>query len=555
MKYRFLVLLSFVLVSCVGTSDEAMEESEAPFMWENATVYFLLADRFYNGDERNDINFGRQPDGATLRSFMGGDIRGITKKIDDGYFDSLGVTAIWVNPLVEQVRGSVDEGTGKSYAFHGYWTRDWTALDPNFGTMADLKEMVDVAHDHGIRVLLDAVANHMGPVTDRDTVWPEDWVRTGPRCTYQSWETTVKCTLVENLPDILTENDEQVELPEFLVEKWKQEGRYDQEIKELDEFFERTGHPRAPRFYIFKWLVDYVRELGIDGFRVDTAKHTEAGIWNELYTLCDEALKSWRAENHEKSISDDDFYMVGEVYNYAIQHGRNFTYDGDTLVDFYANGYKALINFSIKWEAQQKPAEEFFSFYSDILNEGELKGKSVLNYMSSHDDGSPYDPLRNKPFETANFLFLTPGASQIYYGDETARILNFKGAEGDAHLRTPMNWDDLEANIDRGEYRIAEVLEHWRKLGTFKKEHPALGAGIHEQISEAPYIFKRTLKKGDYEDKLVVVMEENVQEATVDGVFEDGTKVRNHYTGEESVVEGGKVKFAKDSRLLLIENL
>jgi len=160
-------------------------------------------------------------------------------KIDD--WANNGINAIWFTPVVEQIHGGTDEGTGFTYAFHGYWAKDWTALDPNFGSMEDLAELVSVAHQHGIRIVMDAVINHTGPVTEQDKVWPNDWVRTSPKCEYSSYETAVPCTLVENLHDILTESNENVELPTELVEKWKKEGRYEQEMAELDAFFERTG--------------------------------------------------------------------------------------------------------------------------------------------------------------------------------------------------------------------------------------------------------------------------------------------------------------------------
>jgi alpha-amylase len=118
----------------------------------------------------------------------------------------------------------VDEGTGKSYGFHGYWTRDWTAVEPALGSEADLRALVDAAHRRGIRVLMDAVINHTGPVTPLDPQWPDDWVRTSPRCVYRDYTTTVDCTLVANLPDILTDSDEPVELPGFLLDKWEAEG-------------------------------------------------------------------------------------------------------------------------------------------------------------------------------------------------------------------------------------------------------------------------------------------------------------------------------------------
>ena len=81
-----------------------------------------------------------------LRSFEGGDLAGLLQRIEQGYFDSLGVNAIWLTPFVEQIHGSVDEGTGKTYPFHGYWTRDWTAVDPSLGTADDLRAVLDAAH-------------------------------------------------------------------------------------------------------------------------------------------------------------------------------------------------------------------------------------------------------------------------------------------------------------------------------------------------------------------------------------------------------------------------
>src|SRR3954466_8546652 len=89
-----------------------------PFLWENATVYFLLTDRFNNAFTGNDLAYDRRADAGPLRGYMGGDLAGITNKINEGYFDSLGVSAIWLTPPVEQIHEGTDEGTGKSYGFH-----------------------------------------------------------------------------------------------------------------------------------------------------------------------------------------------------------------------------------------------------------------------------------------------------------------------------------------------------------------------------------------------------------------------------------------------------
>ena len=189
-------------------------------------MYFLLTDRFKNGDVSNDVNFERKEKAAVLRGFEGGDLRGIIQKIDDNYFTDLGINAIWMTPIVEQIHGATDEGTGKTYALHGYWAKDWTNLDPNFGTKEELKELVEKAHAKGIRVVLDAVVNHTGPVTATDPVYPNSWVRTSPQCQYNNYQNTTACTLVANLPDVLTESNLPAELPEMLIEKWKKEGRY-----------------------------------------------------------------------------------------------------------------------------------------------------------------------------------------------------------------------------------------------------------------------------------------------------------------------------------------
>ena len=465
--------LLFLLVGCLAVEKDKKEvvTHKAPFVWEGANLYFLLTDRFNNGDTSNDVNFNRTSETAVLRGFEGGDIKGVTQKIEADYFSDLGVNAIWLSPVVEQIHHGTDEGTGMTYGFHGYWTKDWTRLDPNFGTPDDLKDLVDAAHNKGIRIVLDAVINHTGPVTDADTVWPKEWVRTTPPCEYKDYESTVTCTLVKNLPDILTESNQDVNLPSQLVEKWITEGRYEEEVAELDAFFKRTGHPRAPRFYIMKWLTDYITDYGIDGYRIDTVKHTEEYVWQEFRKECDYAFEQWKL-NHPKDVLDDtNFYMVGEIYNYGISTG-------------------------------------------------------------------------------GTLLLLSPGTSQIYYGDESARTLIVEGAQGDATLRSPMNWENIE-----NDSKTKELLLHWQKLGTFRTRHPSIGAGTHKMISEMPYVFKRNYNKGPYRDAVVVALNvaKGDKEISILGAFKEGSELIDAYSGVETSVVDGKVKFASDFKIVLLE--
>lgn len=548
-----ILLVMMIFLGCKDNSKETPQNEEiaqvkTPFVWEGANLYFLLTDRFHNGDTSNDVNFDRTKETAKLRGFEGGDIKGITQKIEEGYFTKLGINAIWLTPIVEQIHGGTDEGTGITYGFHGYWTKDWTALDPNFGTKDDLKNLIETAHKNGIRIVLDAVINHTGPVTDVDTVWPSDWVRTSPQCTYDSYENTTACTLVKNLPDIKTESNEAVELPPQLVDKWKAEGRYEREITELDAFFERTGHPRAPRFYIMKWLTDYITEFGIDGYRVDTVKHTEEFVWQEFKKECDVAFAEFKKNNPDKVLDDNAFYLVGEVYNYAISAGKAFDF-GDKKVNYFDKAFHSLINFEFKWNAAQQDYETLFKGYSDKLR-NDLKGYGTLNYLSSHDDGQPFDAKREQAFETANKLLLSPGTSQVYYGDESARPLIIEGTEGDANLRSFMNWDDISNNVN-----TADILTHWQKLGQFRANHPAVGAGIHQMITQSPYTFYRSFTKDNFNDLVVIGLDLPKGSKTLDvsHFFNNDEMLHDAYSYQDVKVVNGKVTITSDFDIVLLE--
>jgi len=537
--------------ACSSASPGTEGSNDVPFLWDNANIYFLLTDRFMDGDPSNNLNFDRSAETALMRGFQGGDIAGVIQKLKDGYFDDLIGISLWLTPWFEQIKGSTDEGTGRTYGYHGYWISDWTSMDPNSGTEEELAELIQTAHDHGIRILMDVIINHTGPVTDLDPAWPDEWVRLSPRCTYENYETTVTCTLVENLPDIRTESDQEVELPPALLEKWEKEGRLEKELAELDAFFQATGYPRAPRYYLIKWLSDYVRKYGIDGYRLDTAKHIEEGVWKELFTEASTAFFEWKKENPDKSLDHNEFYMVGEVYNYGISAGRLFNF-GDVEVDFFAEDIHSLINFEFKYNAGES-YEELFSSYSRILH-NELKDKGIVNYLTSHDDGGPFDKERKKTFEAGTKLLLSPGACQIYYGDESSRNLIIPGASGDATLRGPMNWKEIDQNSSRNDVVIGDLIDHYRKLGQFRKDHPSVGAGKHKMISSKPYFFTREYSQEGYADKVLVGLDLKKGELCLDvsDFYEDGTKLFDYYSESYTEVSRGKIKVDSDAGIILL---
>lgn len=544
MGQKIIIFLSCIWISCSPKSGNVISKqsnSAAGFAWESATIYFLLTDRFYNGNKQNDAVHDAEP--ATLRGYQGGDVVGITKKVNEGYFNKLGVNVLWMTPLVENIEGHVNEGTGVSYGFHGYWTKDWTRIDPRFGTKEEVRQMVQSAHAKGLKVIMDVVINHTGPVTPKDPLWPNNWVRTSPQCTYNNYINTVECTLVKNLPDLLTNSTQEVEVPEIIQQKWKKEGRYEVEMASLDAFFARTGYPRLPHYYIIKWITDLILEFGIDGFRVDTVKHVEEEVWKSLKKeseYCFElAKKKYPAELPEKQT----FFMLGEVYGYNAKNGLVYDF-GDRQVNYYDFGFDALINFGFVWDAT-KPYEQLFSDY-DVTRTLAGNEKCFVHYISSHDDGNPFDKKREKILEAGTKLLLTPGIAQIYYGDEIGRTLTAQ-AVGDAQLRSMMDWASFEEN----ERMIC--LDHWQKLGVYRRNNPAVAIGKHSKLAEN--VYARVLqKKGKTINSVVfgIDLPKGEKKIPVAPFFKDGDSLYDDYSKTYTKVREGFVVLNNPFSIVLL---
>ena len=133
---------------------------------------------------------------------------------------------------------------------------------------------------------------------------------------------------------------------------------------------------------------------------------------------------------------------------------------------------------------------------------------------------------------------MSPGTSQVYYGDESVRSLVIEGTEGDATLRSFMNWEELENNSE-----TKTVLAHWQKLGQFRAKHPAVGAGVHQIVTEEPYVFYRSLTKGDYKDFVVIGLDLNNGEKVLDlsKVLKDGEVLHDACSGQDITVVDGKI--------------
>jgi alpha-amylase len=511
-----------------------------PFSWDSATVYFMMTDRFENGDPTNDDNFGRLertgPD-QSAGTWHGGDFAGIVDRLD--YLDDLGVDALWVTPPVEQIHGWVGGGnTGRAFQhfpFHGYWALDFTKLDPNYGTEEDLRELVSEAHARGIRIVFDMVMNHPGYLTLTDAIeyvpeavtdgvgpnwlpgpgdnwgtyndlidytseelrewWGPEWIRIGMFADefpgHEKPGSTELRRAVGSLPDFRTERDVAVSPPPLFAEK------ADTNVTALPD--------ATVRDYLVEWHTRWVREFGIDGFRADTAKHVELDSWSALKAEAVGALDAWKAENPEQALDDLDFWMVGEAFPPVSSRPA-----------YFDNGFDALINFD--FEGTANPAgsaadwvtdfDRRNDFYADLAATVSEPGHNELTYASSHDTTMFFGQTGGNvdlQFALAPALLFNPGAVQIYYGDESARpVGSGSAAFGDALLRSDMNWDDVQ-----GERR--DLVEHWQKIGQFRRAHRAVGAGAHAELTtegDPAYAFSRVYDGDDVSDEVVVVLGE-----------------------------------------------
>lgn len=563
-------------VAVTATSDE-----DSPFSWDNANVYFVMTDRFNNGNTSNDGAYGRPKIdawGSDVGTFHGGDIKGLTKKVQEGYFTNLGTNAIWITAPWEQMHGWVGgkDGDFAHYGYHGYYALDFTAMDKSIGTIDEMREFVDLAHTKGIRVIFDVVMNHVAYPTlvdmeeygygDRGGLsgnwtpnksqgqnwhthnnimntnnasawaswWGNSWIRANNIAGYDQCGSSDTTLCVGYLPDIKTESTSATSLPPILKTKFNREASgYDNWIVPAAKQY-RKDLNAAPKDYMIKWLSSWVEEFGIDGFRVDTAKHVTADRWKELKISSSNALTKWRQNNPTKPGADwkDGFWMTGEVWGQGL--GRDSTY--------FDNGFDSLINFTFQG-ANMSDLEGIFSRYASEFN-NDLPNYNMLSYISSHDKGL-YN--RGSLIQAGTALLLLPGGVQTFYGDESGRPFGATGSDPDQGSRSSMNWSSPNQSI----------LEHWQKLGQFRHNHISVGAGSHKKLADSPYTFSRTYEKGDILDKVVVATgASGTVDVTVSGVFPDGTTVRDAYTRSEVVVSNGKAKFtAGTNGTILIENV
>ena len=548
------VLLSLFALQCVTIA------SAKDFEWGNATVYFVITDRFCNGDSTNDVNYGRIVDYGSEQlnaaTFHGGDFKGMLQKAKEGYFTNLGVDVVWMTDVYEQIHGWMT-GSGAindfpHYGYHGYYPLDYTQIDKNYGTVEEFRELVNTLHSQGIRVMLGANLNDPGYPTLLDAVqygfaetglteqeavqhireWSFDnffanrhkwngWYDYGwVRMPDENWDENnpLEATLF-GMPDFKDESNEPVKIPDFFKRKWKQEGKANDAWVNPSARNLRKDRKWYPMQYVIAWIASWVEEFGIDGFRCDIVENVNLYRWKELNDACNAALEKWRAAHPEDVASTwtDKFYMTGDFDCASIDYKPQYAAAGfASMVNFYFPKQGDLDGIVYTWQA-----------YADSV--------------SAHADWHPFSYLNNSYHRDANMenmidcattLLLAPGVAQIFYGDESGRKLSDArfNVDSDQAFRSDMDWNEVDNNL----------LKHFQRIGKIRRENMVIGIGRQRTIDT------HTCVRYNEKDKLVIRVEPiEGQKISLSGEFVEGEKVIELYTGQTSIVNNGTVSFPR----------
>ena len=349
----------------IDVTVEEREKGENDFDWDEAVIYFMVTDRFYDGNTSNNAANGANTYGENAGQYHGGDFAGVTQKLD--YLQDLGINTIWITPIVDNVAGvSVDGNTEVPFyaSYHGYWAQDFTKLDPALGTEDEFKELIAEAHSRNMKIMVDVVVNHAGYGAEENFA---GMLRS-------SGDVDESSSILGGM---------QAGLPDFLTEK-----------------------PEV-RNQIIAWQTAWVEKYGIDYFRVDTVKHVD-GI-------------TWAAFKNALTEADPEFKMIGEYYDAgyspASSNGTLGSGQMDSLLDFDFN------NLATDFVSSRISAvESALSARNSAINNTYLTGQ----FLSSHDeDGFKQNLIKNNwedapaaSLVAATLQITAKGQPVIYYGEE-----------------------------------------------------------------------------------------------------------------------------------------
>lgn len=412
--------------------------------WDESRVYFIVTDRFNDGDASNNGTLETGYNKDKIEAYHGGDLKGITQKLS--YLQELGINTIWITPIVDNVDQIVNADLMQT-GYHGYWAKDFTKLDEHLGTTEDLDELLDEAHKHGIKVMVDIVVNHSG---------------------YDDKEKTQ----LTNFKGMLREGDEVG--TDFI------HGGYNSDLPDF-----KTEVPEV-RNQLIAWQTAWASHTtangnSIDYFRVDTVKHVEHETWSELKTALAEVNPA--------------FKMIGEFYGASYNNTGDYLGNGemDAELDF---DFKSIAGKLVNGDVES--AETYLETRNTALSSSVTMGQ----FLSSHDeDGFVYgqggDLAKGKL--GASLQMTAKGIPVIYYGEEIG--LSGPNAFGEQNNnRYDMVFDNLTDDQK-------DMLAHYKKLLAAREMYSeVLATGTRTKVAGSNEDGYLVFRRGEGADAVYVAL-------------------------------------------------
>ena len=458
------------------------------FDWDESVIYFMVTDRFFDGDSSNNnanyvfITDDQKAKGVTTTAgdnpglYHGGDFKGVTDKLD--YLKDLGINTIWITPIVENIAGTVVSGNGSNdvpynAAFHGYWASDFTKLNPALGTEDDFREMISEAHKRGIKIMVDIVINHAGYGTESTF---GDMLRSGDDID----TTSDQKNPLSGLPDFKTEDS-------------------------------------SVRAKLVAWQTAWMKNFGIDYYRVDTVKHVDLATW--------QALKNSTTE------VNPSFKMIGEYSGAGAASNGSTLGTGamDSDLDFDFNDWASQF---VKGGISQ--TESNLTTRNNLLNNTYMTGQ----FLGSHDeDGFKYSLINGgmsaedadaAALVAASLQITAKGQPVIYYGEETG----LTGANDYPYQTNRYDMDFALANDSN------ETYVHYKKMLSIRNTFTDVFArGIRRTLiaddAKGLDVFERAYKGDSVYIALNVKSE--AQSAAITGLSA-GDIYKDYYSGKKYTV-------------------
>ena len=441
--------------------------------WSQEIIYFLLIDRFFDGDPSN--NHGRVPQSHSkydgdlehferLKTYQGGDLQGVLDKLD--YIQKLGATTIWLSPIFD----NSDSAFVGWWPYHGYHPEKFFIVDEHFGTIELLRELVDAAHTRGMKVLLDMVYNQVSSQHPwvRD---PENWESKGYKFWFHPHSGVDGSTSIQNWQD-----QHQLET---------------RELHGMPDFCQENPHVYEFLLDVSKFLIE---ETHCDGFRLDAVKHIPKSFW-----------KKFCRDIHR--FAGEGFLLLGEIFDGSV----------DYVAGYADLGFNALFDIPMYFTIKRVFAQGgSVKLLSEHLAENQKFGSEILlsTLIDNHDVARfsfwANDNVKRKLMLAMTFAFTQSGTPMIYYGTEVAvegaAPVNPQTGQSQDYLnRLMMPWERVNGND-------ADLVEYCRKIFHLRQKSAALqhGKTIELYKDHGVYAYLRSLAD---EDVLVLINTSSFEES------------------------------------------